>query len=865
MSLTAPDLPAISGPQEALAPQRAPASRVAPLSARLTMRVALAIATASSMVAAAPAVLAQADSPRTSGEGTAQGLLDWALPPAPLDSTLAAIARAGSRGLVADPALLTGRRAPAIQGRLSVEDAARQALAGHCLELAATSSGSLTIREPADPAACRPDSTDPGSPSAGRMSPTPGGTQLPEVVVRAAVDSETATGPVLGLTARRSATASKTDLSILETAQTLSVISREQLEWQDVQSVTRALEYTPGTIAAFGGTNSNMDVVQARGFYPRDYLDGLRLPFSAYSVAVPQFDPYMLERIELLQGPASVLYGQSTPGGIINMVSRRPRAEPARELLLQVGNGSRRQLGFDSTGALDGEGRLLYRLTGLARDSDGFNDFSTSERQMIAPSLTCKPNGRTSLTLLTHYQHDELIPQYQPLPASGTLRPNPNGRLPRSRFAGDPAWDRFDRKQYGIGYAIEHRFNETLTLRQNLRHTDVRVHSRGTPGIALAVDSRTLSRVATEGHAVGSLFAVDTQLEARFATAGLRHALLAGLDYQKQSDDYRFASGAATALDLYAPVYGMPTPAVQPRLDTGLDMRQLGLYLQDQMEAGPWRLTLGLRHDSARSDTTNRVASTVAPKSDDAVSGRLGIGYLVQPSLAVYASFSTSFEPVAGTDFEARPFEPSTGRQLEVGVKYQPIGADTLLTAALYRLTQRNVLTADPTPGRETFSVQTGEAQVNGLSLEARTRLSRVDLLASYAWTDAEYTRANPSASGTSLLGRPLVRTPRHQAAAWASYRVGDEGRGWVLSLGARYIGSNVSDTGQTIVLPARTLVDAAIHYDFGQRESLMDRVRLTLGLANLGDREYVSYCLGAMQCFYGQPRTVQLSLRKRW
>jgi len=669
-------------------------------------------------------------------------------------------------------------------------------------------------------------------------------------------------GPIVGYVAKRSATATKTNTALLDTPQTLTVISREQMELQGVPSVTRALEYAPGTIAAFGGTNTQSDVVQVRGFYPRDYLDGLRLPFSAYSVAIPQFDPYLLERVELLQGPASVLFGQSSPGGVINMVSRRPQDQAAYEVALQAGNYDRKQLAVDATGPLNGAGTLLYRLTGLARDNDGYVDYSREKRHLIAPAFTWQPTDATSLTLLTHYQHDDLVPQYQALPAAGTLFPNPNGTLPRDRFPGEPGWDHIDREQYGVGYALQTELGADWQFRQNARYTNVTVDSRALPGAALLADNRTSMRVATASRAEGSLAALDNQFETHFETGALAHTVLVGLDVMHQRDDYRFASQLASNLDLYAPSYGTAIPTLIPRLSTLQEMTQVGVYAQDQLRFDRWLFTVGARHDWADADTSNRMSGgTTVSRSDEAFSGRVGINYRFDSGIAPYVSVSTSFEPVLGTDFGGTPFDPSKGQQAEIGVRYQPEQGSTLLSLAAYRLTQRNVMTPDTTAGHAGFSVQTGEVQVDGVSAEARTQpLPNLDLIANYAYTDSEVTRANPTATGTSLLGKPLSRTPLHTASLWLAYNFNSGAlSGLTTGLGVRYLGDNYTDTGITMRLPSQTLLDMAVHYQFASDW------KLSLSIANLADREYVSYCLGATQCFWGQPRTGQLSLRKQW
>lgn len=781
----------------------------------------------------------------------AQATRDYRIPAGPLEDALNRFGREAGILLSFTSESTANLRSPGLQGRHSVQGGLNALLAGSGLRASQQPNGSyLLIQAPAAAPAPQP----------------PGEVALKPVTVTAERFQEQANGPVGGLIARRSSTVTKTDTPLIETPQTISVVSREQVELQDAQSVTRALEYTPGTLAAFGGTNTQSDVVQTRGFYARDHLDGIRLPFSAYSVAVPQFDPYMLERIELLQGPASVMFGQSSPGGVLNMVSRRPQAEAAHEVLVQAGSHDRAQIAFDSTGAISEDGKLLYRLTGLSRRNDGQIDFSHEKRELIAPAFTWRPSADTSFTLLSHVQRDELLPQYQSVPAAGSLLPNPNGPIPRNRLTGDPGWDRIEREQYGVGYALEHRLNPDWTLRQNLRYTNVKVDSRALPGFMLAADNRTLMRVASASQAEGDILAVDNQAQTRFATGDWNHTLLMGLDFMRQHDDYRFASNLAPSIDLYAPVYGVTIPTLIPRLSTRHAMSQTGLYAQDQLRSGRWVLTLGGRYDDVNSLTTNRVANTSVRKTDSAFTWRMGVNHVYDSGFAPYASYSTSFEPLGGTDFSGRPFEPTEGKQIEAGIKYQPPGRDTQLSLAAYRLTQQNVLTPDTAPGHTGFSVQMGEVRSQGISAEARLKPARhVDLVANYAYTDSEVTRANAS-GGVSLLGKPLSRTPAHLASLWLSYRFSEGALGGLTTgLGLRYIGENYADTAITLKLPDVTLLDLAVHYDFGAARPGLDGWRLSLGVSNLADKDYISYCLNATQCFYGQPRTTQVTLRKRW
>lgn len=770
--------------------------------------------------------------------------LPFAIASQPLAGALVQFSAATGIDLVHDGAIPPGIASPGVSGRMGVQEALRRLLTGTGFTARFTSPSSATLlRLPPAPASDADAVT------------------LPPIDV---VTGQRGWEPVRGRVAAVSATGTKTDTPIVETPQTLSIIPRLRMEEQGVRNLTDALAYSPGVMPSFGGSDTRNDVVQVRGFYPRDFLDGLRLPFSAYSVAVPQIDPWMLERVELLQGPASILFGQTSPGGVINAVSRRPAFEPHHEVMLQTGNFARMQGAFDTTGALDADGRFAYRLTGLARTTGSEVDFTHDRRLLIAPAITWRPSSDTSLTLLSHFQRDDMISPYVGLPYSTVLGANPNGRLPRSRYPGEPEHDGYRRDQFGLGYAFEHRFDQSWMVRQNLRYTQVDIDGRATPGVALAADGRTLSRVATRGLAHGSIFAVDTQAQVDFTTGPLRHTVLAGVDYQHQRDQYRFSSGLASSIDLYNPVYFTVVPPLIPRLHTLQTMDQLGLYAQDQIRMGRWVLTLGGRHDWADASTRDRMAGTRVTRDDRAFSGRVGLNYVSDSGIAPYVSYATSFEPVLGTDFSGRPFEPTTGRQYEVGIRYHPPGSQTLISLAAYHLTQQNVLTPDTTPGRTNFSVQTGEVEVRGINAEARVTLSdQVDILASYAYTDSEVTRANPNAAGVSTVGRPLVRTPRHTASFWGNYRF-TEGplRGLVLGGGLRHLGSSYSDTALTIRTPAVTLFDAALHYDLEGLSPELQGVRLSVTGTNIGDRDYVSYCLSTVQCFYGTGRTVLVSLR---
>ncbi|MCO7517001.1 TonB-dependent siderophore receptor [Pseudomonas guariconensis] len=767
------------------------------------------------------------------------------LPAASLATTLDQVARQSGRTIVYAPERVRGFFAPAIQGHMTAEQAIARALSGTGLVLQVTPGGILTLDRQ------RTDQVN-----------------LGEVMIDATA-AEQAWGPVSGYVATRSATGTKSDSALLEVPQTVNVVTRDQMQAQGAQNVTEAVRYTPGVVASFGDSDSRNDVLQSRGFFLRYNLNGSRLPYGAYSAAMMRIEPYGLERIEVLKGPASVLYGQNTPGGLANLVSKRPTFSPVHEIQLQAGSNDRTQGAFDFGDGLDEDGTLAYRLTGLLRDSQGEVDHGYDKREFIAPALTWQPSEDTRLTLLSHYQKDRSISDYVALPADASLHAGANGRLPRNRYLGEPGFDGYEREQFSLGYLLEHRLNDVWSLQQNLQVNRVQVDNSASPGYLLSADGRELSRVATRGEGQARSVTVDTFAQADFTTGRLGHRFLAGVDYLSLTDEYQFASGLyATPLDIYAPRYGQAVPELIPRIDYHQQREQTGLYLQDQIRLDNWLLTLGARQDWVWTRTESGLAGENRSKQrEDKPTGRIGLAYLFDNGLAPYLSYSTSFEPLDGTDFSGRPFKPMTGEQYEVGVKYQPPGSNAFVTLSAFELTQENITTPDPDPTHVGFNVQTGEARVRGLELDAKASLhERLDLLASYAYMDSRVTKANTAADGSSLKGNELVQVPAHQASLWLDHTLGDgllQGAG--IGFGARYMSKAYGDAANTLEMPGRTLFDASLHYDLGKADGRLDGAELRLSANNLFDKRYVAFCQNALQCYYGQRRTLLATLTYRW
>lgn len=683
---------------------------------------------------------------------------------------------------------------------------------------------------------------------------------LPAITVQGFDESESATGQVSGFVAQRALSATKTDTLLIETPQAISVVTRDQMEAQGVSTLRETTRYTAGVVSNY--FDSRVDSFKARGGDVSQYQDGMLRTYGTYNSI--KVEPYTLERVEFLRGPSSVLYGQGSVGGVLNLSSKRPLAESQREAQLQLGSHGRKQLASDMTGPLDAQGQWLYRLVAVGRDSDAQVDHVKDDRVVVAPSLTYRPNADTSLTLQALYQKDKSGSLIGFFPWQGTRLASPYGQIPSSTFISEPGWDRYDSESKSLGYLFSHRLNESWTLRQNLRRavTDVDYRTIYTSFAAdpatgrparpvFEADGRSLRRDAVWQRNGGRMLLVDTQLEGKLATGAVEHTLLAGMDWQRNSTSQSSWSGAAPAIDIYAPVYGNFTPPSASKLQRrpNVSQRQLGFYLQDQLRWGAWTATVGLRHDSATTDTEGKPS---AAADDSAWSKRLGLSYQAGAGWAPYLSYAESFQPLGGVNFYGSPYQPQRGKQWEAGVKWIPEGKGISGYAALYHLREQNRKTSDP--GNPLNSLQLGEVTMQGFEAELTASLAQHwDWILGYAYVDAKISRSN---SGDQ--GQRVASVPRHTASSWLMHRFAAQGRGgWSVGAGLRYTGSQWSGTS-AISTSSVLLADAMLAYDAGDW-------RIALNASNLTDKVVLTQCLARGDCFYGERRNVLLTATYRY
>ncbi|MCK7456514.1 ferrichrome porin FhuA [Enterobacter asburiae] len=696
-------------------------------------------------------------------------------------------------------------------------------------------------------------------------------------VTAAPAAQESAWGPAATIAARQSATGTKTDTPIQKVPQSISVVTAEEMALHQPRSVKEALSYTPGVAVGTRGASNTYDYLIIRGFAAdgqtqNNYLDGMKMQGNFYNDAV--IDPYMLERAEIMRGPVSVLYGKSSPGGLLNMVSKRPTTEPLKEIQFKVGTDSLLQTGFDFSDAIDDDGVYSYRLTGVARSNNAQQERAEEQRYAIAPSFSWRPDDKTTFTFLSYFQNEPETGYYGWLPKEGTVEPLPNGdRLP-TNFNEGAKNNTYSRNQKMVGYSFDHEFNDTFTVRQNLRFAENKTSQNSVYGYGVCTDpansgNKQCAALAPsdKGHYLARKyvvdneklqnFTVDTQLQSKFSTGEVDHVLLTGVDFMRMRNDINSWFGyddSVPLLDLYNPVnsdfdFGSKDPAASGPYQILNRQKQTGLYVQDQAQWDKVLVTLGGRYDWADQESYNRVTNTTSKRDDTQFTWRGGVNYLFDNGVTPYFSYSESFEPASQTDAQGKLFSPSKGKQYEAGVKYVPNDRPIVVTGALYQLTKTNNLMADP--AGSFFSVQGGEIRARGVELEAKAALSAsVNLVGSYTYTDAEYT------TDTTYKGNTPAQVPKHMASLWGDYTLFDGAlSGLTLGTGVRYTGSSYGDPANSFKVGSYTVVDALVRYDLARVGMAGSNVALHVN--NLFDREYVASCFNTYGCFWGAERQI--------
>ncbi|MFM5837700.1 TonB-dependent siderophore receptor [Aeromonas rivipollensis] len=679
----------------------------------------------------------------------------------------------------------------------------------------------------------------------------------------AALADETLT--VLGQTYRNTAT--KTRLDPIETPQAISVVESETLEQRGVSSVSEALRYVPGVNTELrGGAVNRLDLFNIRGFDNyQNFYDGLLLQYNEWNLQ-PQIDPVAIEQLEVFKGPTSVLYGSMPPGGMVNLIAKRPQREAKHSVSLATGTGTLKEMTLDSTGAINDQ--LAYRVVGLARQKEGQAVTSEEERYVFAPSLDWQLGERTLLNLNLYYQKDPEAGIYTTVPASGSVKSNPLGQLGSDSFLGDQNWNEYNRDVTLLGYKLSHDFNGNWQVLQNARYMDASAYQRNTYNAALAADNRTLARNAYLTDEASKGFVIDNQLAGKVMTGPAQHNLLLGVDYQyldarilyQDTLDY-----SAPAIDIFNPDHNQIRPdalAFSYEDRKTIRQSQTGVYLQDQVRLDRLVAIGGARYDSYRMDTDSRglylgaASQSLAQVDQDNLSFRLGALYELDYGLSPYVSYAESFEPVPGADKSGKAFDPSTGHQWEGGLKFLSEDMSKTFTVAAFHITKENALVTDP-DNVYGPKLQTGEIVSKGIELEGRADLtSRLDLALSYTRQDMEITRDT-----TDLQGKTPVWVPRQMASLWSNYQAGGSLEGMRVGAGLRYVGEAQLDAANTDTVPDYLLMDMSASYDLAALSARLKGVGASLSASNLLNKTYYS-CYDQNNCWFGAERNVEARLK---
>ena len=676
---------------------------------------------------------------------------------------------------------------------------------------------------------------------------------------------ESVTSPLQGYVAKESAAGTKTSTPLRKTPQSISVITREQMDDQAAASVADALSYSSGVLTNYRGNSNRNDEIIARGFrYAPKFLDGLSYGLSGQAGAAGQVDPWLLERVEMIHGPASVLYGQVNPGGIVAMTSKRPTAQSIHKVQLSTGNQHLGEAAFDFGGKLNDDNTLFYRLNGIASTKHEFVKDNKQQRMAIAPAITWLPNADTSFTLLTMYQNEPKAGYRNFLPASGTLKESSAGYIPYDFNVSDPSFNEAKREQTSIGYIFEHNLNDNLSFTQNLRYSNMDESYKYLVYTFDADNDHSINRRPQHDKIKSKELGLDNQLKATFETGNIAHTVLGGLDYKWSDVDNKLwrDSGDQYILDWANPTrISINESDLTLTTSTRKKLDQVGVYLQDQLEWNQWNLLLSGRHDWSEVRTQDRTDNSQTQQNDDKFTGRAGLLYAFDNGISPYVSYSTSFEPnlnsgAPGTD----PFKPTTGEQTEVGVKYQPVGWDAVFTVSAFDITQKNITAYNSVTG---YNEQIGKVRSKGIETEAHAQITpEIKLLAAYTYTDA----VTKESSITERIGHSPSSIPRHAASAWGSYTFLDGVlSGFTLGSGVRYTGTAPADEIGVDKVPHYTLYDAMAKYELGEAANSLRGTTLQLNVNNIADKHYVASCSNESACFYGSGRTIVASVSYSW
>lgn len=755
---------------------------------------------------------------------------DVSVSPGALEGALLKLGQQTDLRLFYPSALTQGKLTKGVNGKMAADKAIAQLLEGTGLRYRMTGAKTVQLYDPTDATIVT-----------GAVVKN-GATQLEKITATGKREGVEGIVETDGYVAKSARTATKTDTPVMQTPQSMSVVTQKQLQDLKPQNLMEALNYTPGARVGQYGAEPRFDAFKVRGIdltLTGIFRDGLRQISSPN--ALFRLEPYGVEAIATLRGPAASIYGASSSGGLVDIVSKRPTSDPLREVEVQYGSYGRVQGAFDFSGPLDDEGTMLYRMTGLARDGRTEIEAVKDDRLFIAPAFTWQPDEGTKFTLLGEYMDSTTGGTWGYLNRYG-----PDGKsigaIPT--YGGDARFNDFTQKQARIGYELEHELSDGVTLYHKLRYSDI---STNQEWVFVAYPGLTVE----DNTGVAS----DTYLKFDFDTGAASHQLIAGVDYSYMKYTSQQGSGPDLFTDDFT--YVPALTSTQKQSQSGI-----GIYVQDQIEYDAWRLTAGLRHDWV--DNKYSVDGSPFNRDDSETTARAALGYVLPNGLMPYVSYGTAFVSNPGVIINLggadTPAMPTLGKQWEAGVKYEIPGQNATITAAVFDIDQENATVYETSSGINLLRQL--DLKSRGIELEGNASLDNGwSFIASYSYNDVEITKLT-----SETLGNTLNSSPYHMFSLWADYEVQSgmlEGLG--VGAGVRYVGSSFGDNVHTPILnnQARTFVDASVRYDLGVVNPSFEGVRLQLNATNLLN-EVEQLCTTGF-CYFDEGRKVVASLRYRF
>lgn len=705
-----------------------------------------------------------------------------------------------------------------------------------------------------------------------------------------------------------SQTATKTDVAVRDVPNSVSVITRRHLDERAPQDLPSTLAYTSGiSRSGYRGENSMVEAsvrgvggdlggagAPAYGGTELPHINGMRY------YAHLEFNPYIVDHIDILKGPASVLYGQANPGGIINIQTKKPTGSNEHEAVLTLGNQGHKEAAIDiDRKATD---NLDYRIVAAVKHNQWrVGENGKYQAYTFAPSVKWD-NGQTRFTLSALYENVPKAGERNFLLRKGTVDAYSDGtRIAQDFFAGDPNFNGHHNRKLRLGYELEHRATDWLTLRQDLAWGRYRNHMNvlaalegarwtrdtpwGAPGLRtqainnglLGNGEKDIYRESTVWDTKWREFQVDNKAIWKFDSGSLQHTLLTGLDFYYGKEDFARAEGTTQyGINSANPVYGVSILPYQTTSNRHTGIRQIGAYVHDQIKWGNLNLQIGGRYDHAKTTFRDPLAygNTSQDISDGKFTWRVGALYHLPRGFSPYFSHSTSFVPAIGIDNDGNALKPTTAAQTELGIKYQP-SENLLLTASLFNIKQRNLSTYDynsqvqrPDGSWSSGYSTTGKARIRGAEIELQGDITPAwGLSGSYTYLDQKVLEAAFDVTNNdTTVGKTHWGLPKHSASLWTDYRFQRGAlRGLSIGTGVRYHGTTWGNNFNTFRVPSYTLWDMKMAYKLGESVPALRGATIQLNAHNLTNKQYVASCADDFACFYGTGRRVTASFAYRW